>query len=185
MSQFLEMLKARLSDAQQRLQVAQVNLSKAQAEHQAVMQEFGSWQNAVSVESRREQQQPIAAPPPAPPATFSAQPVRRIIGSVTTVPPQHFAPAATPAAPTMEAPSVSGSEINKADLIRDVLRENPNGITPADLWRKVKDHVGRPYVYSVLKRLKDRKKVAERRGKYFLQIEPKQTEEAKESPHVN
>ena len=68
MSQFLEMLKARFADAQQRLQVATANLQKAQLEHQAVMQEFGSWQNAIAVESRREQQQQILPAPPAQPA---------------------------------------------------------------------------------------------------------------------
>ncbi len=69
-------------------------------------------------------------------------------------------------------------------MIRSVLRQHPNGITPAEIWREVKDNVGRAYVYSVLKRLKDRKQVTERRGKYFLQIITK-PEEGKESSSLN
>jgi hypothetical protein len=159
MSQFLEMLKVRLVDAQQRLGAAQAALQKAQVEHQTVMQEFGSWQNAVAVETRREAQQQ-STPPAQPSPQLRSQPPMSI-----PVPP-------------------STPEVNKALLIRDVLRQHPSGITPADVWREVKDHVGRPYVYSVLKRLKDKKQVAERRGKYFLQIVPKQ-EEVKEPNHVN
>jgi len=165
MGDFLEMLKARLADAQQRLQVAQAALQKAQLEHNAVMQEFGSWQNAVAVETRREQN--------------SAQATVRIV--VGASPPA----AARVIASTPAMPSVVPSDINKAELIRDVLRQYPNGITPADLWREVRDQVGRAYVYSVLKRLKDRKQVAERRGKYFLQIVPKASEDNKEPGHIN
>jgi hypothetical protein len=164
MSQFLDILRARLADAQQRLQIAQANLVRVQTEHQAVMQEYGSWQNAVAVETRREAQEQA-----------QIQASERVLagGSPPTPVPHLAVPLVAP-----------GSEINKVHLIRDVLRQHPNGITPADVWREVKDHVGRAYVYSVLKRLKDRKQVAERRGKYFLQITPK-PEETKEPNHVN
>jgi hypothetical protein len=191
-SQFLDTLKARLADAQQRLQVAQQTLQKAQLEHNAVMQEYGSWQNAVAVETRREQQQqqPNASPALPPPTFAPLQPERRIIRSIpvavsqpgTAQQPQHLTPQVA-ASLGMQLPARNDSEINKADLIRDVLQQHPNGITPADVWRKVRDHVGRAYVYSVLKRLKDRKQASERRGKYFLQIVPKAEE--KEIGHVN
>ena len=180
MSQFLEMLKARFADAQQRLQVATANLQKAQLEHQAVMQEFGSWQNAIAVESRREQQQQILPAPPAQPAKAVT-----VIATAPIVSQQSWGSSPAAVAPVLQTPPANESEVNKADLIRGVLRQHPNGITPADVWREVREQVGRAYVYSVLKRLKDRKQVAERRGKYFLQIAPKSVDESKESDHLN
>jgi hypothetical protein len=73
--------------------------------------------------------------------------------------------------------------VNKTNLIRDVLRQHPNGITPVEVWREVKGHIERNYVYSVLKRLKDSKQVSERRGKYYLQVMPK-SEEDKEGNSI-
>jgi hypothetical protein len=61
-------------------------------------------------------------------------------------------------------------ETNKTEMIREVLRQHTNGITPAQVWINVKDKVGRNYVYSVLKRMKDKDEVKERRGKYYLQV---------------
>jgi hypothetical protein len=154
MSQFLEQLKARLADSQQRLQSAQQALVKAQNEHQAVMQEYSSWQNAVSVETRREEATKHIS------AVTTVEITPRIISAGLSLPKPHV-PAQEPKAE---------SDVNKTTLIREVLRQNPNGITPANLWRAVKDRIARPYVYSVLKRLKDRKQVTERRGKYFLLV---------------
>lgn len=61
---------------------------------------------------------------------------------------------------------------NKTKLIRDTLKQRPGGITPRELWDLVSGQIKhRPYVYSVLKRLSDRKEVAKRRGKYYF-VEP-------------
>jgi hypothetical protein len=171
MSQFLETLKARLADAQQRLQVAQTALQKAQVEQQAVMQEYASWQNAVAVETRREQQQNTPTLPPAPSVQTS-----HVISVVAT-------PRPLPQAQHSSVASADVPEINKSHLIRSVLRQHPNGITPADVWREVKDQVGRAYVYSVLKRLKDKKQASERRGKYYLLVEVK-PEDGKENQSI-
>jgi hypothetical protein len=168
MSQFLETLKLRLADAHQRLQLAQVNLGRSQQEHAAVMAEFTSWQNAVNVETRKEQ---LTAAQAAATAT-STKP-----NQSAPIAPQLPAPTSAPA-PVSTTPDAhtNGSDVSKANLIREVLRQHPNGITPADVWKAVRDQVGRPYVYSVLKRLKDRKQVLLRRGKYSLvvAVEPKE-----------
>lgn len=177
MSNFLDTLKARLVDAQQRLQVAQQALQKATVEHQAVMQEYASWQNAVNVETRREQitAAVVAAPAPrvpAPPLAVSPPVIVKgqLPGIVPTAP--HVSPESNPG---------NGSDVKQADVIREVLRQHPNGMTPVEVWQEARHHsISRPYVYSVLKRLKDRKQASERRGKYFLLVVT--PEEGKENP---
>ena len=165
MSQFLETLKARMADAQQRLQVSQNTLVKAQAEHNAVMAEFSSWQNAVSVETRKEQG--LTGLPPNPPVNPLANRPQTHVVFRTQPMVQPVPDAASVAVPE----SASGVEVNKTDLIREVLRQHPNGMSPADVWKQVKQHqISRAYVYSVLKRLKDRKQASERRRKYYLVV---------------
>jgi hypothetical protein len=42
-------------------------------------------------------------------------------------------------------------------------------MSPADIWKEMEPQMkNRAYLYSVLKRLKDRGDARERRGKYFL-----------------
>jgi hypothetical protein len=83
--------------------------------------------------------------------------------------------------PSTEADQQAEQDSNKTQLIRDALAEHP-GLTPAQVWGAVKNQVGRRnYVYSVLKRLKDRKQVVEKRGKYYLPTMPK-IEEVNEHP---
>lgn len=95
---------------------------------------------------------------------------------------------ANPNPPTIEQPKpeaitateTTSAEINKTELIRDLLRSHPTGMTPVEIWRTVKDQVPhRAYVYAVLGRLKDRDQVTvNRKGKYFFRISHK-SEEAK------
>jgi len=64
-------------------------------------------------------------------------------------------------------PNLDGA--NKTDMVRGLLRQHPAGMSPADIWREMEPHMkNRAYLYSVLKRLKDRGDARERRGKYFL-----------------
>lgn len=85
-------------------------------------------------------------------------------------------------APQMQGPASRAEheaerDSNKTQLIRDALALHP-GLTPAQLWGAVKTRITRrTYVYSVLKRLKDRKQIVERRGKYYLPVAPKVAEE--------
>ena len=65
------------------------------------------------------------------------------------------------------------TETNKTQIVKDALALHP-GLTPAQLWGAVKNDIGkRTYVYSVLKRLKDRKQIFEKRGRYYLPPTPK------------
>jgi hypothetical protein len=64
-------------------------------------------------------------------------------------------------------------ELNKTELVRSALAEHP-GLTPAQLWGALRNQMGRRnYLYSILKRLKDRKQILEKRGKYYLPPTPK------------
>jgi hypothetical protein len=46
-------------------------------------------------------------------------------------------------------------------------------MTPADLWKAHKEEISsRPYLYSILKRMRDKDEVALRRGKYVLKPKP-------------
>jgi hypothetical protein len=66
---------------------------------------------------------------------------------------------------------------NKTDLVRNALREHASGMTPGELWSAVSGQIAhRPYLYSILKRLKDKSQVAKRRGKYYL-VEPPEERE--------
>lgn len=90
-----------------------------------------------------------------------------------------IASAPTPMSSMDESGESSG--VSKAELIRNVLRQNPGGITPALIWKAVQDKIRyRPYVYSVLNRLKEKNRVAVRRGKYYL-LPNKEQEDRAES----
>jgi hypothetical protein len=74
--------------------------------------------------------------------------------------------------PVTQAEQQAGQDVNKTQLVKDALADHP-GLTPAQLYGALKNQIGRPYVYSVLKRLKDKKQVCEKRGKYYLPPTPK------------
>lgn len=157
MSEFLEQLKVRMVEAQRRHQLASQKLQIAQQEHATASQDFVSWQNTVRVETLREQQE-IAANQ----------------GAVT---PQQ-------ALPTPPQPSVNREELSKTDMIRQLLRQHPEGIRPTELWKQLANQLKhRAYLYSVLKRLKEKQEVCERRGKYFSKVVPR-IEEDEEKVHA-
>lgn len=147
MSDFLETLKVRAQDAQKRMQTAQQKLAAAQAEFQAASQEFGAWNYAVVTEARRLEQ---ANGIPASSWTESATDQPDTSSSITTK-----------------------TETNKTELIRTFLQQHPTGVTPGDLWEQLKSQIkDRAYLYSVLKRLKDKDEVQVRRGKYYFKHPP-------------
>lgn len=75
--------------------------------------------------------------------------------------------------PASKAEQQADQDSNKTQLVREALALHP-GLTPAQVWGAVKTRIGRrTYVYSILKRLKDRKQIVERRGKYYLPEAPK------------
>jgi hypothetical protein len=152
MTTFLETLKSRLEDAQKRYQEITAKLQALQQQHQTLNQEVFGWQQAVQAETNREQQATVTTTP------ASESPATHTVGSRTVV--------------SFETQATDGGETNnKTEAIRELLRQHPTGMTPAQIWNVMKGQIPhRPYVYSVLKRLKDRKQITERRGKYFLQV---------------
>jgi len=148
MSDFLNELKYRLQDAQRRLQAAQQDSQAAQAKLNAVAQEFNSLQFLVNAETAKQSQSAGSATPP------------------------------TPVTPSAQTTLSQSPELNKTDLIRGLLRDHPAGMTPTEIWRLVKGQIThRAYLYSVLKRLKDRDEVSVRRGKYVPKIMTKNEED--------
>jgi hypothetical protein len=150
MNQFLEELKSRMEDAQRRLQLAAAALQAAQVQHQAIAQEFGSLQFLFQVETRKAQGGAAHAASVPQQAAIRAQ--------VTPI----------------QSPPADQTEPNKTELVRDVLRQHPDGMQPKDLWKAVSGQIGhRPYLYSILKRLRERGDVFQKRGKYFPKMTPK------------
>lgn len=151
-NQFLETLKSRLAEAQKRYSEAQAHLQKSQADFNAAAQEVNSWQIAMNAEARKQQASAGLLTPPQPSLTLNA--------------------------PGSTAPNSDAGGTNKTEAIREILRQHPNGITPGEIWKELKGQIAhRPYMYSILKRLKDKGESMERRGKYFLK--PAVNEEGK------
>jgi len=158
MSEFIENLRVRQQDAHRRLQAAQQRLAVAQAEFQAASQDFNSWNYALATETRKAQQEAATAlaarlaghsSPPSP----TPDPVT----AVTVV--------TTPVTP---APIANVPEVNKTELVRNVLRQHTSGLTPNEIWKELKNQVGYAYIYSILKRLRDNEQITKKRGKYCL-----------------
>jgi hypothetical protein len=144
MSEFLDNLKRGMQEAQVKFQAAQQKMNLANAEFQAAAQEFNAWQTLVAATARKEQH---GAPPA---VSVSAQ---------VTVSPNVAA----------QLVSSSKTEGNKTNAVRELLRQHPAGMTPLEIWKQMESQMtNRAYLYSVLKRLKDRGDARERRGKYFL-----------------
>lgn len=137
--QFLEILKSRFGDAKKVFDEKQQALQKAQVEFNQAAQELNSWQFAVAVEIKKQDAAVNSAIHPPQPSV------------------------------DVTSPSASGNEVNKTDIVRQTLQQHPNGVTPAGLWNELRGRIEhRAYIYSTLKRLKDKGEVFERRGKYVL-----------------
>jgi hypothetical protein len=138
----------KFTTAQQESQAANQRLQAAQAEFQTAAQEMNSYQTLVNVWTKKAQEQ-ATAPSPAMPDRLVIE-VRSEAVETTSVSP-------------------SGSDANKTEKVRDLLRQNPSGMTPGDIWAKVESGMkNRAYLYSILKRLTDRGDAKEKRGKYYL-----------------
>lgn len=162
MSTFLETLKLRLVEAQRQHQETTAKFQKAQAEFTASAQKMQSWQLALQAETQREQAEAAQAQANggAPQQETPATPMQ----SGTT---------------TASAESPIRADVNKTQIIREQLRQHPAGMTGAELWNAVKTQIpARPYVYSVLKRLKDKDEVILRKKKYRLVPKPGEDVEA-------
>ena len=154
----------RFQESQQAFQIAQAASAKAQAELQkaqqafaVAQQQFVGWSTAYSAVMAEEAARKQAAeqaqlqlpntPTPAPLAVQVPQP----------------------------EPVQAGDQKSKTDVIRDLLRQNPQGLTPTEIWSQVHEQFKyRAYLYSVLKRLTDREELRLSRGKYAFRIVPQE-----------
>lgn len=172
-TELLEELRNRHHDAQVRFQeaqqafqaaqaahaTAQANLQKAQQAFVVAQQQFQGWSTAYSTVMAEEAARKQAA--------GQAQ-----LQLPNTVPPN------LPAAPAAQTePIQAGEQITKTDIIRDLLRRNPQGMTPTEIWIQVREQFKyRAYLYSVLKRLTDREELRVLRGgKYAFRVIPQET----------
>jgi hypothetical protein len=170
MSEFLEILKVRHAECQKRFQMKQAQLNAVNAEFQAVAQEFNSIQTLMNLEIQKANLEAARVASPAPSA------------SAKTVSGQISAGATLIAA---QSPDTGSNGVNKTEIVRGLLRQHASGMTPSELWREpqIKAHFDhRAYLYSILKRLKDRGDITEKRGKYCFKFSPKE-EEIKDSEH--
>jgi hypothetical protein len=166
----LEELRIRHQDAQvkaqetqQAFQVAQAAQAKAQADFQKAQQafaiaqqQFHGWSTAYNTLMAEE--------------TARRQAAQQ---EQLQLPNAEAAPAATTA---VQPESIQSSEqTNKTDVIRELLREHPGGLTPTEIWSHVQGQFKyRAYLYSVLKRLRDREELRLSRGKYSVRIIPQE-----------
>lgn len=182
MSDFLETLKRGMQEAQQKyssaqqkltaaqaeFQLAQQRLAVAQTEFQTAIQEFQAFQTLVNLQTHKQQGTSGATPVTAPAHVLVPQHSRILITPgqpVPNIPPTQ--------------PSANGNRIesNKTQAVRDLLRQHPAGMTPAEIWEQLETQLStRAYLYSVLKRLRDKKDAKEKRGKYFLIPKPEENQ---------
>jgi hypothetical protein len=152
MNDFLEKLKVGLTEAQERQKEIGARLQAINAEYQAVSQEVNSYLKIVEVENRKLQGSPN---PHKATATFTIK--------------------VNPAPTAQIAAADAVDEPNKTELVRELLRSHPSGMTGGELWTAVKGKFPhRQYVYSVLKRLKKKGDVVQRRKKFIFTFKPEE-----------
>jgi cell pole-organizing protein PopZ len=160
MPTILEELKARVAAAQARHAAANQKFQATQAELQAAAGEFNIWNNALNIETREEAARAAEAAKDQIPITLEAAVEEALAPD-----------------PVSEQPIVLEDEepVNKTNLVRDLLRANPTGLTVATIWTEFHQQApkaSRNYLYSVLKRLRDKKQIEQKRGKYMLKAKP-------------
>ncbi|MGB8682318.1 MAG: hypothetical protein WCD12_05490 [Candidatus Binatus sp.] len=170
MDDFLTNLKIRAADAQKRFLEAQRKLQIAQTEFQAAAQEHTNYQGVIMAENRKING--LAVPTP-----ISVPQVRTVMVNPNARQVQ-FIPAHEPAPPSPAPETASAkSEINKTEMVRELLRQHSAGMTPDEVWRALRSQLdNHAYIYSVLKRLKERDEVRKSRGKYYFKHHPQAEE---------
>jgi hypothetical protein len=192
MSEFLENLKQGTQEAhrkfvaaqqkftstQTEFQAVQQRLARDQAEFQAAAQEFQAFQTLVNLQTRKEQPPNAATPAPQLAAVAQGTPVNLV--NAVNIPPQPRVLINQ----NVSAPPAMSEEVrpesNKTEAVRTLLRQHANGMTPGEIWKSLNSELNRVYLYSVLKRLKDRGDVREKRGKYYFNVKADENQ----NPHL-
>jgi hypothetical protein len=163
MTKILDELQARVAEAKKRLDDAMAALQVAQQACTQAQHNFNVWNMAAQVEFRDEQAKQAAAEAkqmPLPTVKTAPDAESSVINDVVDF---------------VDAVPESSVSLNKTDMVRDLLRQHPAGMTATEIWAEVSGQFKyRPYLYSVLKRLKDRDEITKRRtGKYCLKLATK------------
>jgi hypothetical protein len=166
MSNVLDGLKERLETAKSRLALAQQRHQAASAELNAATAEYNVWGAAVSIEANeqerlaadaREKQMPLPEMP------IQSRPV--IARATLTI-----------TAPIVEGQGESASapnSVNKTDLVRELLGHRRMAMTPDEIWKALEGQIAsRAYLYSILKRLRDKDEIRKWRNRYSLKPKP-------------
>lgn len=160
MNGVLDGLKERFENAKARLLKAQQVSQAAQIELQAATNEHNIWNAAVQIEAREEAQRTAAAQ--------ASQIPMELAASI----PGH-SPKSTAAGEDHSEAATETEPVNKTDLVREVLRQHANGMTPTEVWKALQKQISsRAYLYSILKRLRDKDEVVIKRKKYVLKFKP-------------
>lgn len=169
---FIEVCKMRFAESQRRFQAANQRLQQAQQEFGQAQAEHNNWHGVLNSESAR-----LARLQHAAQANQGVLPMPPT--SQTVAPTSQTAPTKQAATTIVESGS---SDINKTELVRELLAQHPEGMTPGDIWTVLREQVPRPYLYSILKRLKDADEVIyqRRRKRYSLRVAPKHEDASKE-----
>jgi len=163
MSTILDSLKERLELAKARLLTAQERYQAAGAELQSATNDYNIWSAAINVEMREEEKRLAVSHEKQISTNLAESESHPIDVSSITI------------EDNSESPS-AGNGVSKTDLVREMLRKHAAGITAAGLWTELQDRISsRAYLYSILKRLRDKDEVFIRRKKYLLK--PKLLEE--------
>jgi hypothetical protein len=174
MTRILDELQSRVADSKVRLDAATKTFQVAQAAFQQAQQDHSIWTSAWQAEVREVQRQAAIAIEkqlPLPTAQSESGP--------------NSEPEIEDFVDDIDAAEDSSGSTNKTDTVRDLLRRHPAGMSAVDIWAEVRaDFKHRPYLYSVLKRLRDREEIMKRRGKYCLKLIPK-AEEAQEHSAIH
>jgi hypothetical protein len=203
MSDFLETLKNGLQEAHQKFSAAQQKFAATQAEFQQVQQrmnvaqadfqaraqEFQAFQTLVNLETRKRQGTagapsvgviPVTAAIPAirmPAGVNVASAANRAV-VMPAVPNQNIVVPPPPLSTSTSHTAIesNNSEGSQTQAVRDLLRQHPAGMTPVEIWEQVGAKISsRAYLYSVLKRLREKGDAKERRGKYFFISKPEES----------
>lgn len=174
MSMILEELQVRVADSKVRLDAASKTFQVAQLAFQQAQQDHSVWNAALLAEQRDEQRRAAAAIENQLPLPTSGENKNQV----------EREPLPWERDDIPDLADERADHFNKTDAVRDLLRLHPAGMTAVDIWNEVRDEFKhRPYLYSVLKRLRDREEIVKRRNKYCLKSTPR-TEEVREQAVV-
>jgi hypothetical protein len=147
----MDELKARVDAAQKALADATQQLQKAQVAQANAQAQFNIWNGALQTIIREQQARELAA----------RENQLELIGADAE-------PSPTRDVAAQDAPQIDQTEtVSKTEIIREIVRQHPGGITATDIWRQIGSQLKyRAYLYNVLKRLRDREEITLRRNKY-------------------